>query len=100
MKLLQFFTTSQRNKNKKIKDITSFIKVDVKNPKKAPIAALKACLLSVLLNTISPINAPKKAPIKIPKGMGENNPIRRPTMVPIAPARLPPKRFVPNAGIK
>ena len=74
--------------------------MEVKKPKKAPNAALKACFLSVLLKTISPIRAPKNAPINIPNGIGENKPIMSPTTVPIAPERLPPNFLVPIAGIK
>lgn len=90
---------SHKKNPKKMNEITNFIKVEVKNPKNDPNAALKAFLPSVRLKAISPINAPTKGPINIPKGIGDKIPRKRPIKVPIAPALLPPKCLVPNAGI-
>jgi len=78
---------------------TNFINVEAKNPKNEPKAALTA-LLKVLLLISSPISAPKKGPIMIPPGIGAISPTINPIEVPIIPARLPPNRFVPIAGIK
>ena len=55
---------------------------EASRPIKEPIEALKARFLSDLSYNNSPINAPKKAPIKIPKGIGESNPIIKPIVVP------------------
>lgn len=77
----------------------NLIKVEVKNPKNDPNAARIAVFVSDLLSN-SPISAPTKGPIIIPPGMGENNPIKRPIIVPIMPDLEPPNFFVPMAGIK
>ena len=77
----------------------NFIKVEAKKPIKEPKAALKAILELLLLNINSPIKAPTNGPIKKPSGTGIKIPTINPTVVPMAPALLPPYFLVPAAGI-
>tara|TARA_B100000787_G_scaffold27284_1_gene18030 strand:- start:5 stop:277 length:273 start_codon:yes stop_codon:yes gene_type:complete len=88
-----------KNKTAYTKATANFIVAEVSRPNREPIEALKALFVFVLSKSISPIKAPEKAPINIPNGMGENKPISNPMVVPYAPYLLPPKRFVPIAGI-
>ena len=76
----------------------NFNVVDAKNPKNEPNAAFNALVKSILWVS-SPIKAPKKAPMINPKGIGLIKPIIKPSVVPIAPALLPPNFFVPMAGM-
>ena len=68
------------------------MKLEAKIPKIDPVAALNACFAFFVSNTNSPINAPRKGPIIKPNGIGVNNPMMRPMLVPQIPALLPPNR--------
>ena len=89
----------ERNIPKYVKETTNLIKVEAKNPKNEPKAALSAVWESLLLSN-SPTNAPKKRPIKIPPGIGEINPTMSPMDVPIIPYLEPPNILVPTEGMK
>lgn len=84
----------------KTMETTNFKKVPVMNPRKDPKAAFNAVLLSALLIT-SPTKAPINGQIIMPNNpkIGKIKEIMSPTVVPIIPALLPPKRFVPAIGI-
>lgn len=71
-----------KNKTTYTKATENLIVAEANNPIKEPKEALIALLVSLLSYNNSPNKAPKKAPIKIPKGMGENNPITNPIVVP------------------
>lgn len=86
------------NKIRKASATKNSMKVEANRPIKEPKAAFEA-FPEVLLLLISPRKAPKNAPNKIPKGMGINIPTINPMVAPIIPFLLPPKYFVPIAGM-
>lgn len=76
--------------------VTTFVNVPAKNPRKLPIADLKALSAGCLLIN-SPTYAPIKGPIITPNGP-KNKPMINPTVEPYEPPLVPPNILVPYIG--